>query len=110
MANSNGTMVSRSMNVPLIEKAPHPKRESVAAVRVADFENGSGDGFSFSREQFEFAIRGLHDGKQSHWSMFDGHFYRQPVSNFSVIHLQRANLCLSFGDCDMPRSVVPHQQ
>src|SRR5579862_6322939 len=85
VADSDGTMVRRSMNIPLIEEAPRAKRESVAAIRVADLENRAGDGFSFSREEFEFAIRHLDDGKQGHRSMFNRHFHRQSASNLPVI-------------------------
>src|ERR1017187_2726945 len=68
---SHGTMVGRSLHVPLVEESPCANREAVSAVGVSDFENWARHGLALSYKQLELAVHRLDHRKHGHWSMLD---------------------------------------
>ena len=85
MPNAHGTMMRRPVGIPFILETSSADRKPVAAVGIADFKNGPGNGFSFSGQQLEFAINGLDHGQQCYRPELDRHFHRKSASDFAVI-------------------------
>src|ERR1700687_2562952 len=76
LASGRGrTFFLTSLFIELIEELSCTNQKTVSAVGIADFENGPVHRFSLSHQQLEFAIHGLHHGKQRDRSTFHRHFH-----------------------------------
>ena len=51
MTDPDRTMMGRSLAVPRLDKMARIDREAIAAVGIANFQNGAGHAFSFGAKQ-----------------------------------------------------------
>ncbi len=52
VADADRTVMRRAVRVPVVHKLPRADGKFVTRVRVADFQNRAGNGFTFGHEQF----------------------------------------------------------
>ena len=109
MPHASGAMVSRPLCAPFLDKPPRADREAVAAVGIADLEDGTRHGLRFRHHQLETALGGLGHGEQCHRAMLHRHLYRQAAAHFAVERAERPDLGLAVGDRHVAGTVVPHQ-
>src|SRR5207302_3789332 len=73
VSDPRGAMMCRAFAVPFLDERARADREPVAAVRVADFENGPRHGLALRHQQLQRSTRGLDDGKQRYRSVLHRH-------------------------------------
>src|SRR5690349_6030308 len=106
MANSDRTMVRRTVGVPIINESARPDGKSIPTVRIANFKNWTRYRFAFGGQHPQLPVAGVHNGEQRYQPLLHRHLYRQSSPNFPMIYLQRTNLGFSLGYGNMTRPVV----
>ena len=64
MAGPNGAVVRRAAGGPFVEEGFRRDRETVTTVRVANAQDGAGNGFALGDLERDRAIGSLDDGEQ----------------------------------------------
>src|SRR5882762_6753612 len=89
---THGTVMSRTVGVPLVHEIPGADRKAITAIGVADLENRPGHGLTFCRQQLQLTLCGLHHREQRNRAMLHGHLHRKAHAHFAVLNLQRTHL------------------
>src|SRR5438105_10402180 len=109
MADTDRTVMSWAVSVPVVDKPTRSNRKSITAVGVPDFENWPRNRFPFRDKKPQTSIAGFRDGEECYRTALYGHLHGKATTHFAVIFREGLDLDLSFRNGHVSGSVVAQQ-